>query len=148
MNPYVRWDAARGVWRMWYAAGETYEPNVLCYAESKDGLKWEKSLLNPIFVKGAKDSWEQDRIGGCEVHPLPDGRWVMFYIGYSDIHTARIGVAISPDGVTRWTRLKTNPIVSPTPDTFDASACYKPPVFRDEKGDRWLLWYNGRAVFL
>jgi len=144
MNPYVRWDAARGVWRMWYAAGETYEPNVLCYAESKDGLKWEKSLLNPIFVKGAKDSWEQDRIGGCEVHPLPDGRWVMFYIGYSDIHTARIGAAISPDGVTRWTRLKTNPIVSPTPDTFDASACYKPSVFRDEKGDRWLLWYNGR----
>ena len=24
MNPYVRWDAARGIWRMWYAAGETY----------------------------------------------------------------------------------------------------------------------------
>ena len=28
MNPYVRWDEGRKVWRMWYAAGETYEPNV------------------------------------------------------------------------------------------------------------------------
>jgi hypothetical protein len=144
MNPYVRWDAVRGIWRMWYASGETYEPNVLCYAESKDGLKWEKSPLNPIFVKGAKDSWEQDRVGGCEVHPLPDGRWVMFYIGYSDIHTARVGAAVSPDGVTRWTRLKANPIVSPTVGSFDASACYKPSVYRDEKSGRWLLWYNGR----
>lgn len=144
MNPYVRWDAARGMWRMWYASGETYEPNVLCYAESKDGLKWEKSLLNPIYVKGAKGSWEQDRVGGCEVHPLPDGRWVMFYIGYSDIHTARVGAAVSPDGVTRWTRLKASPIVSPTSGSFDASACYKPSVYRDEQNGRWLMWYNGR----
>ena len=79
MNPYVRWDDARGCWRMWYASGETYEPNVLCYAESKDGLTWKKSLLNPIFVKGP--GWDRDRVGGCEVHPLPDGRWIMFYIG-------------------------------------------------------------------
>ena len=144
MNPYVRWDAARGVWRMWYASGETYEPNVLCYAESKDGLKWEKSLLNPIFTKGTGGSWEQDRVGGCEVHPLPDGSWVMFYIGYSDIHTAHVGAAVSKDGVTQWRRLKANPIVKPTPDTFDASACYKPSVMRDEANNRWLLWYNGR----
>lgn len=33
MNPYVRWDDARSLWRMWYAAGETYEPNVIGYAE-------------------------------------------------------------------------------------------------------------------
>ena len=29
MNPYVRWDGGRALWRMWYAAGETYEPNVM-----------------------------------------------------------------------------------------------------------------------
>ena len=143
MNPYVRWDDARGVWRMWYASGETYEPNVLCYAESKDGLVWEKSPLNPIFVKGS--GWEKDRIGGCEVHPLPDGSWAMFYIGYSDIHTARIGCAVSPDGVTRWRRLAANPLVEPTPGAWDSAAVYKPSVVRDEANDRWLLWYNGRT---
>ncbi len=144
MNPYVRWDATRGVWRMWYAAGETYEPNVICYAESKDGLNWTKSEKNPVFTHGPAGSWDRDRVGGCEVHPLPDGRWAIFYIGYYDIDTARIGCAISADGVTGWKRLAANPIVSPDLGTWNGSACYKPSVLRDDKNRRWLLWYNGR----
>ena len=144
MNPYVRWDATRGVWRMWYAAGETYEPNVLCYAESSDGLSWKKWAGNPIFGHGEPLTWERARVGACEVHPLDDGRWAMFYIGYSDIDTARIGCAISPDGVTGWKRLKQNPIVSPDLGSWDSSACYKPSVLCDRKNNRWLLWYNGR----
>ena len=142
MNPYVLYDEDRGVFRMWYACGETYEPNMIAYAESEDGLRWTRSPLNPIFVKGG--DWEQDRIGGCEVHRLPDGRFIMFYIGYSDIHTARIGAAISPDGIRQWKRLDSNPLIEPTEGYFDALACYKPSVYRDEENDRWLLWYNGR----
>jgi len=145
MNPYVRWDEKRGVWRMWYAAGETFEPNVICYAESRDGIKWEKSPINPILQKGRKKSWEGDRVGGCEVHPLPDGRWAMFYIGYSNVDTAHIGCAISPDGITQWKRLRSNPIVKPTAGSWDADAVYKPSVVMDEKENRWLLWYNGRT---
>lgn len=143
MCPHVMWDARRGAWRMWYSAGEQYEPNVNCYAESKDGIKWEKSPLNPVMAKGTRE-WEQNRVGGCEVHPLPDGTFVMFYIGYKDIHTAAIGAAVSKDGISGWRRLKANPLVTPTPGTFDASACYKPSVFCDEKNGRWMLWYNGR----
>ena len=144
MNPYVRWDAARKVWRMWYAAGETYEPNVLCYAESTDGLVWKKWNQNPIFVHGAPRTWDRARVGACEVHPLPDGRWAMFYIGYSDIDTARIGCAVSADGITGWTRLGSTPVVAPELGTWNGSACYKPSVVRDEQNQRWLLWYNGR----
>lgn len=143
MCPHVIWDAKRGVWRMWYSAGEMYEPNVNCYAESKDGVRWEKSPLNPVLQKGTQE-WEQNRVGGCEVHPLPDGSFVMFYIGYKDIDTASIGAAVSKDGISGWRRLKSNPLVTPTPGTFDASACYKPSVYRDEQNDRWMLWYNGR----
>ena len=143
MNPYVRWDGKRGVWRMWYAAGEIYEPNVLAYAESRDGLSWTKRP-KPFFTKGDAHAWDRDRVGACEVHPLPDGRWAMFYIGYSDIDTARIGCAISPDGLTNWKRLGQNPIVAPDLGTWNGSACYKPSVVRDEKNNRWLLWYNGR----
>ena len=40
MNPFVMYED--GKFRMWYAAGETYEPNVICYAESTDGITWEK----------------------------------------------------------------------------------------------------------
>lgn len=143
MNPYVIYDEKRDILRMWYAAGETYEPNCICYAESKDGLHWEKSLLNPIFVKGS-DFYDKDRIGGCEVHALPDGTFAMFYIGYEDINTARICIAFSPDGITQWKRCAENPIVSPTPGDWDQSACYKPSVAYNEINNRWLLWYNGR----
>lgn len=142
MNPYVLRDEKRGVFRMWYACGETYEPNRIGYAESTDGINWERSPLNPIFEHGT--DWEKDRIGGCEVHQLPDGRYIMFYIGYSDINTAAIGAAISPDGIQDWKRLKSNPLVSPTEGYFDANSCYKPSVYRDEEKQRWQLWYNGR----
>jgi len=139
MNPYVIWDG--GVYRMWYSAGETYEPNVICYAESVDGIAWEKSSLNPIFSHGKEDQWDRDRIGGCEVHMI-DGKYALFYIGYSDINTARIGCALSDDGITGWKRLKANPLVQPDADTWDCSACYKPTVAIEKEGIK--LWYNGR----
>ncbi len=144
MNPYVLRDEKRDIFRMWYSAGETYEPNVLCYAESKDGIHWERYSGNPIFEHGEPGSWDQDRIGGCEVHQLSNGKYALFYIGYTDINTARIGAAISKDGITGWERLKSNPLVEPTPDAWDGEACYKPSVSYDKDNKRWLLWYNGR----
>lgn len=144
MLPNVIYDEKRDVLRMWYSCGETYEPNMIAYAESTDGIHWDRSPLNPIFVKGYGDAWDRDRVGGSDIHQLPDGSFIMFYIGYSDIDTARIGAAVSPDGITQWERLKSNPLVEPTKDEFDASACYKPSVWRDEENNRWQLWYNGR----
>ena len=143
MNPYVIRDEEKGVFRMYYSSGETYEPNVHCVAESADGIHWKKSPLNPIFVKGY--GWEQDRVGGCEVHKMEDGTYALFYIGYSDIHTAKIGVAFSKDGITQWQRYEHNPIVVPVEGTWDANSCYKPTVYRDVENNKWHLWYNGRA---
>jgi len=144
MCPCVMWDEERKVWRMWYSAGTSYEPDCNCYAESPDGIHWKKFAGNPIFTKGEREGWDRDRVAGCEVHKLPDGRYAMFYIGYSDIDTARVGCAISQDGITGWKRLAQNPLVSPDLGYWDACACYKPSAFRDEKNNRWLLWYNGR----
>ena len=48
MNPFVMVDGGR--FRMWYAAGETYEPNVIGYAESDDGVRWTKYPGNPVFA--------------------------------------------------------------------------------------------------
>jgi hypothetical protein len=68
----------------------------------------------------------------------------MFYIGFEDEHTARIGIARSMDGVTNWERLKTNPIISQGKNKWDASACYKPFVLYDATEKKYRLWYNGR----
>ena len=141
MNPFVLKE--NGVYRMWYAAGETYEPNALGYAESTDGVNWKKSRINPIFCAG-KESCDSARVGGCEVLKRPDGSYIMFYIGYEDIHTARICAAASPDGIRQWTRLASNPLVSPGRDCWDGDACYKPSVVFEPDKSRWRLWYNGR----
>ncbi len=143
MNPCVLYE--NGIYRMWYSAGETYEPNVLCYAESVDGVTWQKSPLNPILEKNPEKEYEQNRIGGCQVIPHPALGYLVFYIGYRDIHTACVCVAYSKDGITDFHRCKTNPLVAPTPGEWDADSCYKPSALYDAKNNRWRIWYNGRA---
>ncbi len=81
----------------------------------------------------------------CQV--VRHGDWhLMFYIGFSDEHTAHIGLARSRDGITGWERHPDNPIIAPGKGTWDANACYKPFAIYDKKTDRWLLWYNGRQM--
>lgn len=142
MNPSVLYE--NGVYRMWYASGETYEPNVLAYAESTDGINWKKARINPIVARDRGHVYEQDRVGGCQVLHTDDMGYLMFYIGYENIDLARICMARSDSGITRWERSESNPIVSPTPDAWDADACYKPSVLWNEEMGAWMLWYNGR----
>lgn len=141
MNPFVMFE--NGKFKMWYAAGETYEPNVICYAESDDGINWIKCSGNPIFRSNPEKEYEQERIGACDVLKEDDGGYLMFYIGYRDIHTACVCAARSKDGITGWERVPENPLVMPTPDAWDAESCYKPTVVRADDGT-YRLWYNGR----
>ena len=142
MNPCVMYE--NGKYRMWYSAGETYEPNVNAYAESEDGLHWHKHELNPVFTHEPNNWFEQDRVGGCQVIHTEDMGYLMFYIGYEDINTARVCVARSDDGITGWERSSLNPRVEPTRDTWDHHATYKPTVVWNEAEGKWMLWYNGR----
>ena len=142
MNPSVLYE--NGIYRMWYASGETYEPNVLAYAESEDGITWKKARINPIVTREPGNIYEQDRVGGCQVLHTDDMGYLMFYIGYENIDLARICMARSANGITRWERSESNPIVSPTPGEWDADACYKPSVLWNEEKGEWMLWYNGR----
>ncbi len=143
MNPCVLYE--NGVYRMWYSAGETYEPNVLAYAESADGVNWKKSPINPIFVNEPANAYERERIGGCQVLPHKELGYLLFYIGYRDINTACICCACSGNGVTAFRRSVLNPLVSPAPGGWDADSCYKPTAVYDEKTQIWRIWYNGRA---
>jgi predicted GH43/DUF377 family glycosyl hydrolase len=141
MCPDVIWDGKDKIYKMWYSGGEQYEPDAIGYATSPDGVHWTKRENNPIFKADSKIEWEQDKVTACQV--VKDGSWyLMFYIGFRDVNHAQIGVARSRNGITDWQRLPANPIVRPTPDAWDADACYKPYAIFD--GKKWLLWYNGR----
>lgn len=44
------------------------------------------------------------KVGACEVHKVAENEYIMFYIGYTDIDTARVFVVKSKDEITNWTR--------------------------------------------
>lgn len=143
MCPHVMWDEEAQVYKMWYSGGETYEPDAIGYAISTDGVTWKKHPANPIFTPESSMPWEQDKVTACQVDKR-DGWYVMFYLGFEDVNTARICMARSRDGITDWQRHPQNPILSPTAGNWDADACYKPFAVWNEVQDKWLLWYNGR----
>jgi predicted GH43/DUF377 family glycosyl hydrolase len=143
MCPHVLFDEQSKLYRMWYSAGDQYEPDAIGYATSPDGLRWNRNSDNPIFKADPNLPWERHKVTACQVVPH-DGWFYMFYIGFADENHARIGLARSRGGVTAWQRLPANPIILPTPGGWDADACYKPFALFDEKTDRWRLWYNGR----
>ena len=140
MSPHVLLDGEQQLYKMWYSAGENYEPNAIGYAVSHDGLHWEKHPCNPVFT-AAGQGWDSHKVAGCQVIRRKEG-YIMFYIGYRNDDAARIGMACSKNGIDGWVRYPGNPIVSPDPGAWDGDACYKPYVLFD--GQKWRLYYNGR----
>ena len=141
MCPHVLWDAQAGLFRLWYSGGEQNEPNAIGYATSPDGRRWTKYPANPIFTPDPTLDWEKHKVTACQVERRGDS-YLMFYIGFRDEAHAQIGLARSRDGITRWQRHPSNPIVRPGEGQWDHDACYKPYAIFD--GQKWLLWYNGR----
>ena len=141
MAPHVLWDDAQGLYRMWYSGGEQYEPDAIGYATSRDGQVWTK-LPRPVFSPTGRADWEGYKVTAAQV--IRQGDWyIMFYIGFADIHRAQIGVARSRDGVSGWERHPANPIIRPGPaGAWDHDAVYKPFALLD--GETWRLWYNAR----
>ena len=140
MNPCVILNEQKVKFQMWYAAGETYEPDVLMYAESEDGVSWHK-YPKPVLAKDISHPWESYKVGGCDVIRKPAGSYLMYYIGYQNMDVARICFAISNDGL-QWERPNDNYCLSPSPNAWDADAVYKPTIA--ERNGKLYLWYNGR----
>jgi predicted GH43/DUF377 family glycosyl hydrolase len=144
MNPDVVYDYDNNLFKMYYAAGEIYEPDCICLATSKDGIKWEKDNNNPILTKSSnQDDMDSYKVGATNVHII-NGMYYMFYIGYTDINTARILMMKSKDGINFDESSK---IVITQPDSsgFDKDATYKPAVVFDDINNRYMLYYNGRT---
>ena len=101
--------------------------------------------VRQVYFSANENRYEQERIGGCQVIKTDDMGYLMFYIGYEDINTARICVARSDNGITKWERSLLNPIIEPTEGSWDSEATYKPTVAWNHEEGKWMLWYNGRT---
>lgn len=144
MNPCVLWDTERECFRMWYAAGENYEPDVLCYAESLDGIKWLKEKT-PILTADKSKKYKKCKVGACDVIKSSHSGYIMAYIAYQNVNVARICLAHSNDGISGWEECEDVPIIAPGRFKWDSHSVYKPTVCIDEEKHRTLLWYNGRT---
>lgn len=141
MNPCVMYDSDQALFRMWYAAGESFEPDVLAYAESKDGVSWTKRP-RPIMTADKDLKYQKNKVGACDILRLSDGSYCMAYIAYQNTDVARICLAYSDDGISGWRGDEANPILSPEENSWDSKAVYKPSMCI--RNGKWMLWYNGR----
>jgi hypothetical protein len=138
-------------WRMWYVSCTGWEtiagrpePRYLArYAESTDGIRWQKTSHACIDYSGATDA-----IGRPCVYK-EDGRYKMLY-SYRDVwnyrsdraQSYRLGYAESADGIA-WTRGATEAGIERSESGWDSEMmeyCY---MYRYQ--DRSYLFYNGNG---
>lgn len=141
MNPCVLWDEKRNKYRMWYAAGDNYEPDIICYAESEDGIYWNK-LSRPVLQPDKNILYKKYKVGACDVVQVNEKKYIMAYIAYQNLDIARIAVAISEDGGFAWKDIFSQPVLGPSKSKWDGHAVYKPTLYLE--GDKMTIWYNGR----
>jgi hypothetical protein len=114
------WDPEKKMWRLWYSAGEQYEPNAIGYSTSTDGFHSEQVRGQSSHDAGSQRNltWESQRVTAAQIIPWK-GWHYSFYIGFRDIDQSQIGLARSKDGITNWVRHAGNPIVRPMPGGWD-----------------------------
>ncbi|MDG2244305.1 MAG: hypothetical protein P8L66_12535 [Rhodospirillaceae bacterium] len=100
----IRWDD--GSWRLYYHTLDANEGYIMAWAESEDGLRWEKR--GPLFGKGPKGRFDDYGSATRQIIKI-NGQWTLFYEGCQDVGTnpevdRQIGLAVSDDGIT-WERV-------------------------------------------
>jgi len=94
---------------------------------------------NPVLDRGPPGSWDDDSIGGGDIHY--DGTTYHAWYTGGDGSYARIGYATSPDGIT-WTKHPSNPVVDiGSPGSWDDKRAMGPTVVYD--GTTYHMWYSG-----
>jgi len=99
---------------------------------------WFKYEGNPVLV-GTSGTWDSFQARIDQV--IPGDTMKMWYTGASSgSFPFYIGYGTSVNGGITWTKYP-NPVVSPTPGTWDASASLKPSVILIQS--EYKMWYTG-----
>lgn len=127
-----------------YPSGYSAE---LFYATSPDGIEWTEQ--GRALGKGRAGEWDEHGVFTPNILAA-GGKFYLFYTGVPrpfDASTkTAIGIAVAekPDGP--WTRLETNPVLTPSEDpaAFDSMRCDDAAlIVRDGK---YWLYYKGRCL--
>jgi hypothetical protein len=136
-SPAVIYDGT--IYHMWYSGngGPTWK---IGYANSTDGINWNKYSGNPVLDVGA-GWWEAG--GVLEPYVLFDGAiYHMWYSGDDGTTTRRICYANSTDRIN-WNKYSGNPVLDlGSPSEWDDSSVYAEKVIFN--GSTYQMWYTGR----
>jgi len=152
----VMLDLQSGLLRLWYNSFDRRPDrrrNLICYAQSRDGLLWEKPELGLVEVDGSTRNnvvmypTHVDCLNViCEAdEERPHRRYKMFY--YKGGETAGYYVAYSPDGL-RW-EARGEPVMTEVGDRHNLIYNDSRPPYRVLCRERQMMTaYRGRAVSL
>lgn len=132
-----------GVYKMWYR-GNNKNENAIGYAESNNGVRWEKYKNNPVMRPGGHDKWDSGNFVG-DPHVLKkDGEYHMWYSNSQNTGGKRIkeiGYAVSKDGI-HWDRYEKNPVLRRgKPGDWDSHEAANNFTMFDE--GIFKMWYKG-----
>ncbi len=111
-RPIVVADTASSVFRMWYT-GQTKNSSAIGYAESQDGMNWQRPLHGPVLT--AQFPWEKESIMAPHVNwDEADQIYKMWYSAGGQYEPSAIGYATSKDGL-HWDRPFDHAVFTPDP---------------------------------
>lgn len=138
-------------YKIWYTCGglnyptDTLLRSRLCYAESFDGVTWNKYSGNPILDVSYTGSW--DSLGVETASVIIDSaasvneRYKMWYAGQTfNSYRYEIGYAFSPDGIN-WVKHPKPVLEVGTSIEWDNGFLEEPSVMKD--GNTYKMWYCG-----
>lgn len=156
-EPSVVYDAAHGLYRMWYSGMGLANGNVgfrMGYATSPDGVNWTP-LSSPVLQPAFDGVWDDTVISHINVVQDPNGWYHLFYFGTSGavyqqaqnmgavMIPGQIGHATSVDGIN-WNK-DTNPVLTTQPGTWQAWTIGGPSALI--QNGQLYLWYFGSSVY-
>lgn len=124
------------IYKMWYDAQNSV--NGIGYAESSDGINWQKYGGNPIMKPGESGTWDDRWIHSPDIMLIGD-TYHMWYSGMGS--ESQIGYAQSQDGIT-WKKYNNNPVLDVVADTWESAWQESPSVVLQNDG-QLQMWYLG-----
>src|SRR3989339_1836709 len=96
-SPFVRFDGYK--YKMWYGKWYNDRSYDVEYAESIDGLRWNKIVSSPVLERGYSGAWDQYGVHAGPIN-YENGLYTMYYVGATSRDgDSYIGAADSYDGI-------------------------------------------------
>ncbi|UCE39257.1 MAG: hypothetical protein JSW00_08580, partial [Thermoplasmata archaeon] len=137
--PTVYYDGT--TYHMWYTGYSFSNVYRIGYANSTDGINWNRYPGNPIIDLGPPNSWEEVSIHATTV--IHDGSTYHMWYSAENSTTHRIGYANSINGLD-WTRHPENPVLDTgPPGSWDDTHVFYPTVHYNDITSTYHMWYIG-----